>query len=474
MATAVPRDDFDYGWGSTQKTAESTAGGGGVSGSQVGAQADGQGTLTPLNFNQPAPEYTKQPSQDAGFTSPWGNTGISGGMYDINREPQQQATPTPTAPVDRAGATSTPDFGSLVNRVNAASNPQDAAVAQDKLSRDLYSSLSSAGHDVKWGPDGSLMVDGRAYTVAGSGGGAIPTFGQAVSDIGGLGQMPSDLAGWRPTTAPLYTPGEIGFGDIPGFDYSSLMGELQNGQLGASNRALIQGIQDNPSMLSPQVVDTMKAQLKDTLAGQQQQEEEDLKGFGAQSGISDSRWLAGERGRSRRGRDIAIAQGNQNIDIEAAKTRQADRLAAGQLGLQAGSQKTAQVQAAASASLQKAGETGDRMQLRESVKQAAGQMKLSQDQVMHNFIAEKEKNLLQKYGIDLGARIDLAKLSEQSREFQEDLLFKMSSLDKQLAQSSSQFGAGLDFQYAGLNEKIDQDNWQRYLDIIDRQKPTNA
>jgi hypothetical protein len=224
----------------------------------------------------------------------------------------------------------------------------------------------------------------------------------------------------------------------------------------------------NPTSLSDQVVDTMKAQQKNTLAEQQRQEEEDMRGFGAANGISDSRWLANQMLGSRQSRDQAVAAANQNIDIEAAKTRQSDKQAAAQLGMQYGQQRSQNIQAATSQALARSAAIGDRTQLREQVKQAAAQLRISQDQVMSNFILEKEKNLLSKYGIDMGAQIDASKLNEQSQEFKEDLAFKMQQLEQTMAmqgrslgQQGDEFNRDLQYKYDVFNQQNADTDWQR-------------
>jgi len=102
------------------------------------------------------------------------------------------------------------------------------------------------------------------------------------------------------------------------------------------------------------------------------------------------------------------------------------------------------------------------------VKQAAAQMRISQDQVMSNFVLEKERNLLQKYGIDLGAQIDASKLNEQSQEFKEDLAFKLQQLEQQmglgraqLGQAGSQFDRELQYKYDVFNQQNADQSWQR-------------
>jgi len=225
---------------------------------------------------------------------------------------------------------------------------------------------------------------------------------------------------------------------------------------------------NNPTALSDQVVDTMKAQQRNTLAEQQRQQEEDMRGFGAQAGISDSRWLANQMLGSRQSRDQAAAKAAQDIDVQAAQTRMGDRRAAAQLGMQYGAQRAQALGQATSQALARSAAIGDRQQLRESVKQAAAQMRISQDQVMSNFVLEKERNLLQKYGIDLGAQIDASKLNEQSQEFKEDLAFKLQQLEQQmglgraqLGQAGSQFDRELQYKYDVFNQQNADQSWQR-------------
>jgi len=396
-------------------------------------------------------------------------------------------------------------FQTMLGNIQKASTPQEAAVAHDQLARQVSTSLSDAGHDVKWQDQNTLMVDGRPYTVAGApghtiAGGAATTNAMGAGGGGGgaattntmpLGQapapqvdandwtsqamqsaqqslLPGDLQDWRPTQGNLYTPGEIGFGDIPEFTRESLMNEMEGGQVNQNTNALLNDILKNPTALSDQVVDTLKAQQRNTLSEQQQQEEENMRAFGAASGISDSPWMGSQLLGSQRARDMASAKANQDIDIQAANTRMGDKRAAAQLGMTAGQQHSANVQAAANTSLARAAATGDRLQLRESVKQAAAQMRLSQDQVMSNFVLDKEKNLLQKYGIDLGAQIDAAKLNQASQQFKEDLMFKMHQLDEQLGMQGRQLGSeenrfaqDLQYKYDVFNQGNYDTDWER-------------
>jgi hypothetical protein len=58
-------------------------------------------------------------------------------------------------------------FKDMAAQLASATDPQHKAVLQDKLSRDIFGSLSDAGHDVKWDGD-QIVVDGRKYIVGGT------------------------------------------------------------------------------------------------------------------------------------------------------------------------------------------------------------------------------------------------------------------------------------------------------------------
>lgn len=225
--------------------------------------------------------------------------------------------------------------------------------------------------------------------------------------------------GERPTT---YQPGEIGFDDIPEFTPESLQAQLANPKLDAYMSNLL----DNPSTLDDHYTDTLKAKMKDTLAEQQQFEDQNLLGMGASYGISDSPWLASERAASTRSKNQAIASGAADIDIEAAKARQTDRLNVASQATAYQGQKGQQLLDTVNAGLNRAVATGNRMALRESVAQAAAASGQAAERLMADWI-------MQNAGIDL----DYAQLSQQNRQFMEDLMYKMAAL----AQADAQFGA---------------------------------
>lgn len=469
---------FSYGWDSKaagdtpEPNQNNPLNLGGAAGSQVNSQTAGQGAgITPMG------DQSFQPSYDYGFKNSEGPGGISGmgtpyiGTMQTQTEPQRaESTPQSREAQPQQPAAQAADFSGMLQKVQTAATPQDAAVAQDQLARNLFSTLSDAGHDVKWQDQGTLMVDGRAYTVAGSQSGGSGRTYSAQDWLGSVQQpnLPSDLEAWRPNTGTLYTPGDINFNDIPEFTRESLMNELMGGETNQRTDALVNDILKNPTALSDQVVDTLKAQQKNLLSEQQQQEEEDLRGFGASAGIDDSRWLANQMAQSRRGRDTAYAKAAQDVDVKAAETRMGDKRAAAALGQQAGQLRSQNIQQATSQSLARSAATGDRMQLRESVKQAAAQLRISQDQVMANFIGDKQRNLMQKYGIDVGAAIDAAKLNEQSAEFKEDLAFKMQQLEqtlgmqgRALGSEEERFATEMQYKYDVFNNQLDQQDWER-------------
>lgn len=368
--------------------------------------------------------------------------------------------------------------------------------AHDALARSVYSSLQGAGHDVKWNGN-QLMVDGRPYDLAPYGNidprlaGVYAKYGSTDTGAGSgltdfsywngkvtngdanyfLGRLDDDLAGhgmdspgagggsfapsfasfgsmgagvpgfeepqapWGAEGPAVYNPGTISFDDIPNFTRDQLLGEMRSGAAGAPLENLIGDIEAHPTSLDDHAVDTMKAQLKDTLAEQGQFEDEDLRGLGASMGIGDSPWLASQRAMQRRSTDQAIASGRANIDIEAAKTRQQEKLASAGVGQSFANARSQQVMDTVNAGLQRATVTGNRLALRESVAQAAAASRQSAQKIMADWIQQ-----------NLGLKLDYAKLQTQNSQFLEDLMFK----GQQLAEQRAEFGAN--FQRASDND----------------------
>jgi hypothetical protein len=241
---------------------------------------------------------------------------------------------------------------------------------------------------------------------------------------------------------PTYQPGEIGFGDIPDFTPESLQARMNAGGASSSLDRLVQGIEDNPTSLDDHTVDTMKAQMKDTLAEQGQLEDEYSKGQAGLLGIGDSPWLASERAAARRSTGQAIAAGGQNIDIEAGKTRQAQKIASAGVGQAYQNARSQQVMDTVNAGLQRATVTGNRLALRESVAQAAAKSKQDAYQIQAQWLEAQT-----------GHKISAAALRQQGQEFTENLMLQ-----------ASQFG----LQAASLQHQMENDDWQHsYLDTHD-------
>lgn len=108
---------------------------------EPGAELPGAGPL------QPGADDPSNGHEPGGFT----------GQQPRPRGPQRQ----PRAP-----------HVQIMQQLRQTTDPQQKAVLQDQLGRSLFSSLKTAGHDVKWQGD-NLVVDGRSY-VLGDGQGIAP------------------------------------------------------------------------------------------------------------------------------------------------------------------------------------------------------------------------------------------------------------------------------------------------------------
>lgn len=274
---------------------------------------------------------------------------------------------------------------------------------------------------------------------------------------------PAAQSGWQPGQGPSYAPGDIGMQDIPNFDFQSLLDQLLQGDsTDTATKQLIQSILAHPETLDDRTVETMKAKSKEELADMQALDDQDLQRFGDASGIGDSAWLKSERNSSRRARDNSLIDSNRTIDLKAAETRAGDRRAAADLGMSYGNAKASQrqsaVSTAANASLQRAALTGDRLALRESLKQEATKLGQSADQVMSQWLTSQMDDYTRRYGIDTAANIDMRKLNQASQEFKEELAFKFA----QLAQVDQQFGAGYGLDLAKFEANRDDEAYNRY------------
>ncbi len=277
--------------------------------------------------------------------------------------------------------------------------------------------------------------------------------------------------------APSYVPGDID--TLEGFDplkdsteldaatRAAIMQLLEGGGAvdGITEQAIL-ALLANPHSLDQRTIDMMKAASREEAAALGAQEDEQLRAFGFANGLDDSRWLASERLASRRSADEAIIRGNREVELTAAERNRADELAAIDRGASYAQQKFGQKQAAVAASqsflalesdnaFKTAALQGDRVALREQVNQKAAELGMRADELQLQYTLGIMDDLTRRYGIDVGASIDRAKLAQAGREFQEELIFRYT----QLAQQDAQFGASLGLDATRL--ELDQRNKDR-------------
>lgn len=224
--------------------------------------------------------------------------------------------------------------------------------------------------------------------------------GRAVTGGGGVGETGG---GYR---RGLGGPG----GTSGGFSWEDILSRLESGESSQGLERLMQQLMANPSSLDEHAVGSMKARMKDTLAEQAQFEEQDRGGWANSMGIDDSPWYASERAAGDRSRNQAIAQGAQDIDIEAAQTRASDMRAAAGIG--------------------------------QSYQHLRGQ------QLMGALAADMDR---------LGLQFNYDQLSQQNDQFLRDLGMRL----QQLAQMDRQFGANYGLDLERLRQQADRDAWER-------------
>jgi hypothetical protein len=124
--------------------------------------------------------------------------------------------------------------------------------------------------------------------------------------------------------------------------------------------------------------------------------------------------------------------------------------------------KRAAVALAADTTLKAAAAKGDRIALREAIKQKATELGQSADKVRLDYTLGVIDDATRRYGIDVGASIDREKLAQAGREFQEDLAFRIAAL----AQADRQFGAQYGIDLGRYQRDLDNDAWARYNDSM--------
>lgn len=117
---------------------------------------------------------------------------------------------------------------------------------------------------------------------------------------------------------------------------------------------------------------------------------------------------------------------------------------------------------ASDTALSAAAQRGDRKQFAETLKIKAKELGLSADKLRQDMTLALLSDATSRYGISVGADVDMAKLRQAGGEFQTDMIFKL----KALAQADRQFGAGLGLDYAKAKHQMNQDNYKNYKETF--------
>lgn len=333
-----------------------------------------------------------------------------------------------------SGGASAQKYSGLMSQMQGTSDPAQQAVARDKLARQVFADLEAAGHDVSWKND-ELIVDGRRYTVGG------------IAD------------------ATKYTPGEIGTSDIPNlsvddwFSRATASTPVEH----MADQVVMDVLNDPFGGFDQGYTDKLKAQAKDTSADTYLQEQAgiDEAAHALNQDATMSPWAQSEKMATRRAHDLGLAGMNTDIDVKVQDLRSAKQREAAGLGASYAGQKASQRQAALTLSsdnvFRQAALTGDRMALRESVKQAAASLGVQTDALMRDYIIAKQRELTTRTGMALGYDIDTQKLDQSDRQFKEELTFRLAQLEQQ----AKQFDANYDLDLADLQFRQDNEAWRR-------------
>jgi hypothetical protein len=319
--------------------------------------------------------------------------------------------------------------------------------------------------------------------------------------------VPAPAPAFTPT-APTYTAGEIGMDDIPDFTRDSLLAQMGDYTANSEDPAnlpsmdaspvegqletFISQLLADPESMDAEMVDNLKGRERDTIAQQSALLDEEMTRTGHQMGIADSPWLAGERLTAKRATGDAAIRGSRDIDIEAAKTNKEDRRLAGDLGntfvdaqgrrqiakrtqvstevqnresnrFNEAKLKSDNVAAAAKASLDKAAIVGDRLKLRESVKQAAAELGQSADKMMADYITAMAEDLTKRYGIDVSKEIDIKTLAQRGLEHKEEMALALAELRERARKNDMDYGT----EVTAMGQQAERDGWDRYKWIVE-------
>lgn len=145
-------------------------------------------TAHPYGWDQIATayqEYLGRTGTDEEYLSHLGNPTLAGVNYSLNNIKTSR---------EAGGYSAYQGYQSQVSALESETDPVKRAAARDALSRNLYNTLRSQGHDVKWQGD-QLIVDGRAYDVAG-GDPDVADTGATSTTTSGVTPSSAALAGW--------------------------------------------------------------------------------------------------------------------------------------------------------------------------------------------------------------------------------------------------------------------------------------
>lgn len=312
-------------------------------------------------------------------------------------------------------------YSDLMSRIGSSSDPMQQALDRDRLARQVFDDLQAAGHDVNWDKD-ELVVDGRRYVVGGT------------------------------AAATAYQPGEIGTGDIPQLSLDDYLARAsaQTPVETMADKVVMDVLGDPFGGFDQSYSDNLKAKAKDTAADTWLQEDQSISDMAHQLNQDplSSPWAASERLGARRSRDMGLAGINTDIDITTQDLRSSKQREAAGLGASYAGQKSQQrlnaLTLASDNVFKQAALTGDRMALRESVKQAAASLGLQSDALMRDYIIAKQRELTQRVGLRLGFDIDQAKLDQESSQFKEDLAMRMAQLEELQHEFDANYGAQRD------------------------------